>query len=1161
MLKTKISLFIIFALIIGLTGTTGVFIAVNMSKQSKVIKQELIFNLKGETKEYDGIPLELSSISLDDPNSLPKDYSYSFNCSDTITNVGTIYPNPSIIIYDNQGNNVTGYYDCIIQDNGGGLTVTPKPLDIEYNSATKTYDGTPLKETTYKLVNDTSLVSGQNISVNYKSEANTVEDGKVKIKAEANVFDLNGINVTNNYRISDNLSGSNCPTFSISGYKVTIRTNDATKTYDGKVLSNKKVTEQGLREDDEIVVLNSTEIIDVSQSGTINTITKEDIDIINVNGESVKDMYEIEFRNEGILTINPYVITLSIVKDEPIARVSYNGEPQSFAVTDDYIESLGLLTEEDLAVLGNSYLAGEGSAEYVDAGKYPVKLSIKLQNGDEDKNFQLSPGYKDKLYFEITPSIVNITLNPIIAVFDNKEHKYKASDQSCWSYEGFIKIGHMLNFEYDSTAKRTLVGETIVEASATITDISGQDVSKNYNVVITRGLIKVTPRDVTVGLVDPNNNSLVYTNSELFPINEYYQCIDNNGNEFNYELSYKDNVKLIKVGKYYTENIIDISLANTSISLTNFNFIIDSDEFIEIKKREVHIEKIADDEDLIKKYTGESLFDANEVFGVDKETGDPFEYTLSFEKEYVNIGVYKNVHNNLEILIDGGIVNNDYFIFTIDEANLAIEDDIVKIGFALVDDVVYSKPYDGVKVKASDVFKLDEESQNYLSRNNYRCVFEFKADYVNAGQYNIYDFSEDVDVEFYNNYGTELDTILLKDDYGIVDNVSISIAEREVTLITGSASKVYDGKKLVCRDFQVTGLPSGFVALIDEYSLVTAIEANQYDNMFDIYIYYGTDDVTDNFNIDYQYGLLTIEKATLLVTVESSTVEYGTFSNISSIPLNYSVNGSGANYPEITIEIDRTQIELDAGEYSLSATINYGSLTETSFITSISEDAKLIITKKKITLQSETLAKEYDGYAIERVNTINGFNVTYSNNYINAGVYQNIFTIDNNLLDNYDVTYIYGTLTITKVKVTLTSPDLSKEYDGYEFERVSSISGYQIVYLSEPIDAGTYSNAFEVEDADSLSNYEFTYNYGILTISKKKIIVITNSFTIDLTHAEYYDDDNVSITVVGTDLLSKTDFSIIELNTDEELGTFANIVYLNDSNYDVTYNYGTITYI
>ena len=354
MIKGKLSMFIVFSLIIALMGTGGVFLAINMSKAHSVNKEKLEFIIEKSSKEYDGTPLELDDILLDEKSKLPKGYTYDFNCNDTITNVGKIYPNPTIIIYDKDNNNVTNSYDCVIKENGG-LEVTASPITVKFESNTKVYDGTPLKETSFSVTSG-ELVFGHRIAPIYKSEASSIDEGEVDIEADIRVLDINGNDVTKNYEITDNLSGDNIPTFVITGRLLKIKLGTIEKEYDGVGIGKEDISEtdyicEGLdTEKDHRVIINDFTMDDeIIECGTYDfTISKDEIEVIDSLGRSVINEYEVVVV-KGKIKINPRTITLT----EPYKKqIPYDGQSHRLELSSDELNNL--LSDKDRTALGSS---------------------------------------------------------------------------------------------------------------------------------------------------------------------------------------------------------------------------------------------------------------------------------------------------------------------------------------------------------------------------------------------------------------------------------------------------------------------------------------------------------------------------------------------------------------------------------------------------------------------------------------------------------------------------------------------------------------------------------------------------------------------------------------------------------------------------------------
>jgi hypothetical protein len=109
--------------------------------------------------------------------------------------------------------------------------------------------------------------------------------------------------------------------------------------------------------------------------------------------------------------------------------------------------------------------------------------------------------------------------------------------------------------------------------------------------------------------------------------------------------------------------------------------------------------------------------------------------------------------------------------------------------------------------------------------------------------------------------------------------------------------------------------------------------------------------------------------------------------------------------------------------------------------------------------------------------------------------------------DNYAITIIEGTLEIAKKNITVITGSGSWEYDGQShYNRDYTVEGLEFGYTSENIrnltyitDVGTEKNAFEVSvfngTSDISENFEITYVYGTLEVTKRHITIETPSYS------------------------------------------------------------------
>ncbi len=163
----------------------------------KVLKRPITFNTSDYQKIYDGTPIDSNERKLSiTSGSLIRGHSVKQRVLGSFTNVGIVENRIEATIYDEKGNDVTSYYD--IQYSYGLLEIQKASITVQSNSATKVYDGTPLVESGYEIINDTP-VPNQHIVVDVVGSITDV--GKIDNEIHVYVMDENSNDVSNNYEI------------------------------------------------------------------------------------------------------------------------------------------------------------------------------------------------------------------------------------------------------------------------------------------------------------------------------------------------------------------------------------------------------------------------------------------------------------------------------------------------------------------------------------------------------------------------------------------------------------------------------------------------------------------------------------------------------------------------------------------------------------------------------------------------------------------------------------------------------------------------------------------------------------------------------------------------------------------------------------------------
>lgn len=178
---------------------------------------------------YDGTPLTNHNWHITN-GTLKSGHNISVTFVAAQTNVGEVSNSVSVLITDELGADVTGDYK--INYDLGTLKVTPRPITVNTKDASKIYDGKALSCKEYTLSPENkALVKGHKERIVITS---LITNKGITTNAidQINIYDENGLDVTNNYQIMANYG-----LLEIKPRTVTITSEDASKEYDGKPLT------------------------------------------------------------------------------------------------------------------------------------------------------------------------------------------------------------------------------------------------------------------------------------------------------------------------------------------------------------------------------------------------------------------------------------------------------------------------------------------------------------------------------------------------------------------------------------------------------------------------------------------------------------------------------------------------------------------------------------------------------------------------------------------------------------------------------------------------------------------------------------------------------------------------------------------------------------
>ena len=346
-------------------------------------------------------------------------------------------------------------------------------------------------------------------------------------------------------------------------------------------------------------------------------------------------------------------------------------------------------------------------------------------------------------------------------------------------------------------------------------------------------------------------------------------------------------------------------------------------------------------------------------------------------------------------------------------------------------------------------------------------------------------------------------------------------------------------------------------------------------------------DVTDQFRVHTQNGLLTIERKPVTVTAENRNKTYGD----SDPALTWTATGlvNGESEDLLAVSMSRESGE-NAGTYAITPA---GDAEQGNYdVTYV--PANLTIGKRTVILTSGTDEKEYDGNPLTNDDMIvsgdgfaedEGADYLFTGSQTLAGASENTFTYElkeGTQPGNYEITVHYGTLTVFNrdalYEITVTANSLNAgEYDGTE-KSVSGLTAdtftvdgntYTVTGLTaeaKGTGAGEYVSAVtgtpkvtDSEGNDVTDQFRVHTQNGLLTIERKPVTVTAEN------RNKTYGDSDPALTWTVSGLVNGESEDLLTVSMSRESGENAGtypITAAGDAeqgNYLVTYVPGVFT--
>ena len=381
-------------------------------------------------------------------------------------------------------------------------------------------------------------------------------------------------------------------------------------------------------------------------------------------------------------------------------------------------------------------------------------------------------------------------------------------------------------------------------------------------------------------------------------------------------------------------------------------------------------------------------------------------------------------------------------------------------------------------------------------------------------------------------------------DCNTVDTtVTIYVNPRPITITAASATKKYDGTPLTSNNYMCT-LTAPFSdinnrILVNNDSIASVTLTGSQTAVgscavtpSNVAITIATETTADknpSYDITYVPGTLTvIENDTLItVTAGSGNKVYDGTPLTMTAHEDFTVTGLPAGFTwTATADGIVTNVIPGVGEKAVNAVTSFhifdaNSVDVTAYFTNIHRvSGTLAITPKPLTITAASDTKEYDGIALTNSNytssalvtgetlesvTVTGIQtqVGSSDNVPSAAV---IMNDNDNVNDNYNITYINGTLTVTQKPLTITAGSDTIVYNGmwlrnktYTHSALATGDSLWSVTIKDSVLYGESPNVprdavIKNGAGDTVTNsYNINYVNGNLKIKQKKLTITAGS--------------------------------------------------------------------
>mgnify|MGYP003291048840 CR=1 FL=1 len=318
--------------------------------------------------------------------------------------------------------------------------------------------------------------------------------------------------------------------------------------------------------------------------------------------------------------------------------------------------------------------------------------------------------------------------------------------------------------------------------------------------------------------------------------------------------------------------------------------------------------------------------------------------------------------------------------------------------------------------------------------------------------------------------------------------------------------------------------------------MISFIDAGEYENTYSAKIVDSktNEDFTDCYDLECNFGNITIDKAKLEITIDKLEVTYDGLEHKNEY---YISKGNLVGDDELVLKNEL--IATDAGTYS-NTDFEIDIIDENDESNLRNYDVAfngiencLVINKRPITVHFDSVTKTYDGNPMfeDKCLSDNEYSITQGEladdefikvliktNPVNAGsyeiereikIYHKIDELD--VTDNYDITIDEGNYQIEKAVVEITSIDAYREYDGttdvnqdtFEISMDEKFANFSVEGIKATVESklpGVYDYIFDLNEfkvIDELGN-DVTENFDIELVNEASYTIYKRVINISM---------------------------------------------------------------